>query len=91
MGIREISLSGMAIAFLLLVQSAAFGQGTVEQQDACKPDVIRLCSNYIPDVDSIVACLKGNKRQLTKPCHDVFFEYLAVIKKSQQKSPRDIR
>ena len=68
-------LGGFAIAFLISAQGAAFAQdqGTPEQQEACKPDVFRLCSQYIPDADRITACLRGNEPQLSQPCHDVFF------------------
>jgi len=46
--------------------------GTMEQQVACTPDVWRLCSAEIPDVDRIVACLRGNTAQLSPPCRAVF-------------------
>lgn len=48
------------------------GRGTMDQQTACTPDVWRLCSAYIPDRDSIVACLKQNRPQLSPPCRVVF-------------------
>ena len=35
-------------------------RGTWEQQMACTPDVWRLCSDQIPDVNRIVACLQQN-------------------------------
>ncbi|MGJ4941659.1 hypothetical protein ACQR1W_13885 [Bradyrhizobium sp. HKCCYLS1011] len=47
-------------------------RGTMDQQMACTPDVWRLCSAYIPDRDSIVACLKQNTPQLSGPCRAVF-------------------
>ena len=50
---------------------AAFAQGTMAQQDACRPDVFRLCSSYIPDVGRIVACLRGNEDRLSEACHQV--------------------
>ena len=56
-------------------QNVAFSQeyrGTAEQQMACTPDVWRLCSAQIPDVDRIVACLRGNTAQLSPPCRAVF-------------------
>jgi hypothetical protein len=36
--------------------------------DKCTPDVMRLCSEHIPDADRIVACLKAKRRQLSAPC-----------------------
>ncbi len=68
-------LAGFSIAVLISAQGTAFAQdqGTPEQQEACKPDVFRLCSQYIPDAERITACLRGNEPQLSQPCHDVFF------------------
>jgi hypothetical protein len=63
----------MSIALSIMGQDGAFAQGTPEQQEACKPDVFRLCGNFIPDVDRIVACLRANEPNLSPPCHDVMF------------------
>jgi hypothetical protein len=46
-------------------QDGALAQGTPEQQEPCKPDVFRLCGNFIPDVDRIVACLETNEPNLS--------------------------
>jgi hypothetical protein len=47
-------------------------RGTAEQQMACTPDVWRLCSSQIPDVDRIVACLRANTPRLSEGCRAVF-------------------
>ena len=44
----------------------------MEQQMACTPDVFRLCGEQIPDVNRIVACLRQNTPQLSRPCRAVF-------------------
>jgi hypothetical protein len=57
------------------VQTPAFSQdhqGTMEQQMACTPDVFRLCGEQIPDSNRIVACLRQNTSQLSRPCRAVF-------------------
>jgi hypothetical protein len=57
------------------VHDAAFAQenrGTLQQQLACTPDVFRLCSEAMPDVNRIVACLRQNTDQLSDPCRAVF-------------------
>src|SRR5689334_17614676 len=36
--------------------------------DRCTPDVMRLCNEFIPDADRIVACLKAKRRQLSQSC-----------------------
>jgi hypothetical protein len=48
------------------------------QQDACRPDVFRLCSSSIPDVGEIVACLRGNEPRLSETCRQVMFADHAV-------------
>jgi hypothetical protein len=47
-------------------------RGTWEQQMACTPDVWRLCSDQIPDVNRIVACLQQNTPSLSSGCRAVF-------------------
>ena len=59
---------------LLLTGSSASAQesrGTEEQRVACTPDVLRLCSWEIPNVDRIVACLRREKSQLSAGCRQV--------------------
>jgi hypothetical protein len=65
---------GAALIVFTLGGGAALAQGTMaQQQDACRPDVFRLCGNYIPDVSQIVACLHGNEARLSEACHQVMF------------------
>ncbi len=65
----------MAVAAALCFAAAnaiAETEGTKDQQDACKPDVYRLCSKEIPVHDKIVACLKNHRKQLSPACRKVF-------------------
>jgi hypothetical protein len=74
----------MSRVVLSLAMSAVFGiaaqtpaaadeyRGTFEQQLACTPDVWRFCSDQIPDVNRIVACLRQNTPQLSNSCRAVF-------------------
>jgi hypothetical protein len=84
---RRIYLgAALAVALSIMGQNRAFAQqGTPEQQAACQPDVMRLCGNFIPDVDRIVACLKTNEPNLNPACHDVFFPVLAEEPKPRAK------
>jgi len=43
-----------------------------KQRKACTPDVQRLCNQYVPDVDQIVACLLREKANLSPACGEVF-------------------
>lgn len=47
-------------------------RGTREQQMACTPDVWRLCSDRIPDVGAITACLRASSSQLSPGCRAAF-------------------
>ena len=58
-------LLGAAVTVLMWPHtSSAY---TSEQQQACTPDAMRLCSAYIPDVDSITACMIRNSRSSHPP------------------------
>lgn len=41
------------------------------QKRACRPDVFRLCSWYIPNRDAITACLHSNIDKLNADCRAV--------------------
>ena len=72
---ERIALSVALAVGGMVVQGAALAQenrGTMEQQMACTPDVWRLCSDQIPDVNRITACLQQNTPQLSTACRAVF-------------------
>ena len=60
----------VALALLCATTSPApsFSQGTLEQRLACTPDVLRLCSAFIPDADEITICLKEKSAELSDAC-----------------------
>ena len=65
----------LSIGCGIAIQNPAFAEeyrGTLEQRMACTPDVWRLCSDQMPDVNGIVACLRQNKPQLSSGCRAVF-------------------
>jgi hypothetical protein len=65
--------SGSVVLALALAtfSTSSFAVGTAEQRAACTPDVFRLCSSEIPNIPRIVACLKQQKPNLSKPCQAV--------------------
>jgi hypothetical protein len=71
----------------IAMQQAALAQearGTLQQQLACTPDVLTLCSEQIPDTNRIVACLRQNTPQLSDGCRAVFESNASV---PQQPAP----
>jgi hypothetical protein len=57
-----------------LAAAPAGAQGTPEQRQACQPDAMRLCSEFIPDVERITACMTKNRLRLSAPCRVYFVE-----------------
>lgn len=50
---------------------AAGHQGTLQQQRACRPDVLRHCRRLLDQSDSALAdCLRANARNLSPTCRD---------------------
>jgi hypothetical protein len=37
-------------------------------RQACTPDAMRLCSDVIPDVAKVTACMKAKSSQISQPC-----------------------
>ncbi len=76
------ALLGLALTFAALpaVAQQPQGQWTQEQRAACEPDAMRLCNQYVPDVQRISACMAHYRRYLSAACRRVF--------DSQRKRPR---
>jgi len=74
--VLSLAIASLAVAIggvaALTGAHAQDNRGTMEQQMACTPDVMRLCGAQIPDVDRIVACLRYYMPQLSEPCRAVF-------------------
>jgi hypothetical protein len=75
--IRLSRLAGAALAAASLLPALAQGEeyrGTPQEQEACKPDVLRLCGPEIPNVARITQCLKyyDFNKKLSPACSAVF-------------------
>ena len=61
------------LASVCALASPAPGQGyTEEQQRLCNDDAMRLCGEYVPDVERITACMHTQRALLSKECKSVF-------------------
>lgn len=65
--------AGALSAALLLASLLAAGPASAqarnpEAEAACTPDVMRLCSQFIPEQRRIVACLRAKRQQLGSEC-----------------------
>lgn len=64
----------LTLGMLMIGPAAAQHRGSQNDQQACTPDVFRLCSADIPDEKRIVACLVRSRAQLSPACRTVFAE-----------------
>ena len=60
---------GLAVGF---TPEPAAAQGTPQQQQACTPDVMRLCNQFVPDVAKISVCMAQNRSKISQACRDAF-------------------
>lgn len=76
MRLQLAPLTQWCVSLALLSATASptpsFSQGTLEQRLACTPDVLRLCSAFIPDADQITICLGEKRAELSDACRMVF-------------------
>jgi len=56
------------LALLFCRLDGASAQGSDAARQACTPDAMRLCSNVIPDVARVTACMKAKYSQLSPAC-----------------------
>ncbi|GLR83602.1 hypothetical protein GCM10007857_03120 [Bradyrhizobium iriomotense] len=61
----------LALLSVLATPLPSLAQGTSEERRACTPDVLRLCSAFIPDADDITTCLRQKQRELSDACRQV--------------------
>lgn len=69
-GCRTLLCAAAGLLTLLTVSTGsapALAQAS-DAADRCTPDVMRLCSEFVPDADRIVRCLKVKRRQLSPSC-----------------------
>jgi len=71
------ALLGLATAGLLLAAQSMAGaqqsyRGTQADRDACTDDAFRLCGEFVPDEQRILACLIEKRRSLSPACQVVF-------------------
>lgn len=57
----------LPVATLLCGVSGASAEN-IDARQACTPDAMRLCSEFIPDVPKVTACMKAKRRQLSPEC-----------------------
>ena len=57
-------LGGLSVATARSISA----EGTAEARQACTPDAMRLCSEFIPDAARVKACMLRKRGQLSAAC-----------------------
>jgi hypothetical protein len=64
-GAHMRTFSALLLTVLMVAPAFAY---TDEQVAACTPDVMRLCSDAIPDQSRIIKCMMQKKKQVSSAC-----------------------
>jgi hypothetical protein len=67
---RLCAATGLTVGLLVTAGVTPASAQAANAADLCTPDVMRLCSEFVPDADRIVICLKIKRRQLSAECLD---------------------
>lgn len=70
----SLAAASLSLALAALVLPGRAFAYTPEEQQACTPDAMRLCGEFVPNVDAITACMIQKKAQLSPQCA-VFFRH----------------
>src|SRR5215831_5455304 len=61
-----------ALALTFAISPGAAQQWTPKQRAACEPDSMRLCNQYVPDIQNVRDCMSHYRRYLSPACRAVF-------------------
>ena len=85
--VRLICRLALPAGLLLIGLHAAAAQGTPEARQACTPDAMRLCSDFIPDVPKITKCMIAKYPQLSKECRVAMAHQHRVYRHQHYRQP----
>ena len=80
-----------AIGFLFVATVTPVAAQAPNAEQACTPDVMRLCSEFIPNPDPIVRCLKAKRAQLSPGCHAALTPKGATTTKAKKRKKKSRR
>ena len=64
-------LLGLALPVSAYAQSLGGIEISAAEQQACGPDVMKLCSDAFPDVSRVLGCMKSKRSQVSPACMKV--------------------
>jgi len=66
--VRLVCALALPVGILLGSLGAASAQGSDSARDACTPDAMRLCNEFIPDEARVRSCMLRKRSQLSETC-----------------------
>ena len=79
------AMAGVLTALMVAGATKPAAAQASDAADRCTPDVMRLCSEFIPDADRIVVCLKSKRKQLSTSCYTALTSGGTKSAKSKKK------
>jgi hypothetical protein len=70
--IRWLAAGGLLLGLVAAAGSAA-AQGSPEQRKLCGPEAVRLCKEFVPNVEKVTECMTAKKAELSAACRNVMF------------------
>lgn len=65
---RFICSLALPVGMLLAGLNGAAAQGSDAAREACTPDAMRLCNEFIPDEARVKSCMLSKRSQLSEAC-----------------------
>ena len=90
MPLRLFTLLAAGCLVACLGPASAQDRSRQADEDACRPDVFRLCASEIPDETGILACLNSKVASLSPQCRAVIAP-APVVRKRRVPRPRPRR
>ena len=95
--VRFICLLALLAGLSLSGLDRANAEVSADVQQACTPDAMRLCSEFIPDVAKITACMKAKHAQLSATCitamrggrHEIRREARHIVRHERHEARRE--
>jgi hypothetical protein len=60
--------AALVLGGLSMATARPIAEGSAEARQACTPDAMRLCSEFIPNVAKVKACMLRKRAQLSLAC-----------------------
>ena len=87
MATNRIAARAAATVWIMFASAALGQEGSAAQREACTPDALRLCGQYIPDASAIATCLRHSGPRLSPECHAVFYPSRAELRNARRGDP----